>query len=440
MFVLGRSAQRRSVNIWPGFVDALATLLLVIIFVLMVFMVAQYFLSVALSGRDEALTRLQREINDLANLLALERTANADMRIDISQLSSELQSSLTERESLASQLAALTDANDELKSALSASESKNEQVSKQLEDAYKTIDADKEKIEAQLAQLALLQRLRDEMAEKLRVSEAESARVSKELEDAYKVIEADKEKIKTQLQDIAILQSLRDELMSKLNATEEERANQEKLTDEAQQQLVILNRQIAALRQQLSRLAVTLEATEAEVEQRDVRIADLGRRLNVALASKVQELARYRSEFFGRLREVLGRRQDIRIVGDRFIFQSEVLFASGSAELGPAGQEQMAHLATTLKDIAAKIPGDLPWILRVDGHTDLAPINTAEFPSNWELSAARAISVVQFLISQGVSPDHLAATGFGEFQPLDPAETLEAFRRNRRIELKLDSR
>jgi len=440
MFVLGRSAQRRSVNIWPGFVDALATLLLVIIFVLMVFMVAQYFLSVALTGRDEALGRLQREINDLANLLALERAANADLRIDVSQLSSELQSSLTERESLNNQLAALSQANEDLEARLGQAESRNAQVAKQLEDAYKTIDADKEKSEAQLAQLALLQKLRDEMAAKLKASEEKTARVSKELEDAYKVIDADKEKIRTQLQDIAILQSLRDELMSRLERTEGEREEQKKLTDAAQQQLILLNRQIAALRQQLSRLAVTLEATEAEVAQRDVRIADLGRRLNVALATKVQELARYRSEFFGRLREVLGQRQDIRIVGDRFIFQSEVLFASASAELGAAGQRQMAQLATTLKEISAKIPKDVPWILRVDGHTDKNPISTLEFPSNWELSAARAISVVQFLIAEGINPENLAATGFGEFQPLEPGNTPEDYRRNRRIELKLDSR
>ena len=440
MFVLGRSAQRRSVNIWPGFVDALATLLLVIIFVLMVFMVAQYFLSIALSGRDEALTRLQREIDDLANLLALERAANADLRIDVSQLSSELQSSLTERESLNNQLAALTEANDDLEARLGLAETRAAEAAKQLEDAYKVVEADKEKIEAQLAQLAILQKLRDDMAAQLRAREEEAARVSKELEDAYKTIDADKEKIKSQLQDLAILQSLRDELMSRLEASEAERDTQKKISDEAQKQLTLLNRQIAALRQQLSRLAVTLEATEAEVARRDVRIADLGRRLNVALASKVQELARYRSEFFGRLREVLGRRQDIRIVGDRFIFQSEVLFASGSAELGRDGRVQMAQLAATLREISARIPSDLPWILRVDGHTDRAPIKTALFPSNWELSSARAISVVQFLIDQGIPPDNLVAAGFGEFQPLDPGDSEDAFRRNRRIELKLTSR
>ena len=440
MYVLGRTAKRRAVNIWPGFVDALATLLLVIIFVLMVFMVAQYFLSAALTGRNEAVTRLQREVADLANLLALERAANADLRIDVSQLSSELQSSLTERESLNAQLAKLVDTKDELESRLKSAQADSAKSAKDLEDAYKTIDANKDTIEAQLAQLAMLQKLRDEMAAKVRNAQDETQRVNKELEDAYKTVDADKEKIRMQLQDIAILQSLRDELTSKLNVTQAEREEQKKLTDEAQAQLVILNRQIAALRQQLSRLAVTLEATEAEVKQKDVRIADLGRRLNVALASKVQELARYRSEFFGRLREVLGRRQDIRIVGDRFIFQSEVLFASGSAELGEAGKKQLAQLATTLKEIAAKIPKDIPWILRVDGHTDRAPISTTEFPSNWELSAARAISVVKFLIDQGIAPDNLVAAGFGEYQPLDPGNSEEAFRRNRRIELKLDSR
>lgn len=440
MYVLGRSGTRRATNIWPGFVDALATLLLVVIFVLMVFMVAQYFLSAALTGRDEALQRLQQDIQDLAELLALERAANADLRIDISQLSSELQTSLTARESLNSQLSALMESNESLQATLTTTESERERVGKELEDAYKTIEADKEKIETQLAQLALLQKLRDEMAAELRASEAEARKVSAELEDAYKVIDADKEKIRTQLQDIAILQSLRDELMAKLKSSEETTAEQKKLADAAQEQLMLLNRQIVALRQQLSRLAVTLEAAEAEIEEKNVQIANLGRRLNVALANKVQELARYRSEFFGRLREVLGGRQDVRIVGDRFVFQSEVLFDSGSAVLGERGRTQLAELAKTLKDISSKIPSDLKWILRVDGHTDLAPIATSAFPSNWELSTARAISVVKFLVEQGIPAERLAATGFGEFQPLDPGNTPDAFRHNRRIELKLTER
>ena len=440
MYALGRRGSQRAINIWPGFVDALATLLLVVIFVLMVSMVAQYFQSIALSGRDEALVRLQRDIAELGELLALERSANAELRIDVSQLSSELQSSLTTRESLASQLAALTETRDEIEAQLKSSKAESAQVSKELEDAYKVVEADKEKIEVQLAQLAMLQQLRDDLTRQLTAAEQESVKVSKELEDAYKVIEADKEKIQAQLQDLAILQSLRDDLMAKLAKVESAGAEQMKLTDEAQQRVLLLNRQIKALRDQLANLAAILETTEAANKDKEVQIADLGRRLNVALATKVQELARYRSEFFGRLREILGKRQDVRIVGDRFVFQSEVLFESGSAELGEPGQVQLAQLATALREIAAKIPKDLAWILRVDGHTDRAPIHTPEFPTNWELSTARAMSVVNFLISQGIPPEHLAATGFGEFQPLDTITSDAAFRRNRRIELKLTQR
>jgi chemotaxis protein MotB len=179
---------------------------------------------------------------------------------------------------------------------------------------------------------------------------------------------------------------------------------------------------------------------EAENEEKEVQIADLGRRLNAALATKVQELARFRSDFFGRLRELLGDRQDIRVVGDRFVFQSEVLFASGSAELEPEGRKQLSQLASALAEIAATIPEDIDWVLRVDGHTDRRPISTPEFPSNWELSTARAISVVKFLIIRGIGPNRLAATGFGQFQPLDTGSDEIAFRRNRRIELKLTQR
>ncbi|MCH8036592.1 MAG: peptidoglycan -binding protein [Proteobacteria bacterium] len=488
MYRLGRGS-RRPVNIWPGFVDALASLLLVVIFVLMVFMIAQYFLSVALSGRDDALTRLEREVNDLAELLSLERSANAELRIDVSQLSSELQSSLSVRESLASQIAALTDSRDALQSRLAAAETLGDKVSKDLEDAYKVIEVDKEKIEAQLAQLAILEKLRDDLtrrlqtaevegaqagkeledaykvieadkekieaqllqlvileklrddlARRLQTAEAEGAQVSKELEDAYKVIEADKEKIQAQLQDLAILQSLHDDLVAKLAKTESDVDEQKELTDAAQTQLRLLNRQIMALRRQLATLATALEAAESANKEQEVQISDLGRRLNVALASKVQELARYRSEFFGRLREVLGNRQDVRIVGDRFVFQSEVLFETGSAELGEPGQRQLAQLARTLSEIAPRIPKNLPWVLQVDGHTDRVPIHTPEFPSNWELSTARAISVVRFLMDQGIAAEHLAATGFGEYQPLDPGLSADALRRNRRIELKLTQR
>jgi chemotaxis protein MotB len=524
MYALGRGGGRRAINIWPGFVDGLATLLLVVMFVLMVFMVAQYFLSTALTGKDQALQRLERQVSELADLLSLERAATAELRINVAQLSSELQSSLSRQESLTAQLAALVDERDTLEAALGQSEARADQVAAELEDAYKTIEADKEKIEAQLAELAVLKTLRDELAveiaaaqaarakaeaeledaykvidadrekvemqlaelamlkalrdelqAKLAKFEAERTQVAAALEDAYKVIDADREKIRSQLAELAILKSLRDELTRQLNAaeaafmardqeaedlaerlaesedaadvlalklstSEQARDQQVELTTEAQRKVDLLNRQILALREQLAKLSEALDLAEAKTRKQDVQIAELGRKLNLALATKVQELARYRSEFFGRLRKVLGDHPGIRVVGDRFVFQSEVLFASGSAELGAAGRRQMAQLAETLRQISARFPEEIDWILRVDGHTDKQPISTFEFASNWELSTGRAISVVKFLAARGIPARRLAATGFGEFQPLDAGDDEIAFRRNRRIELKLTQR
>jgi chemotaxis protein MotB len=203
----------------------------------------------------------------------------------------------------------------------------------------------------------------------------------------------------------------------------------------------VLNQQIAALRRQLAALEEALDASEKRDKESQSRIADLGQRLNVALAQRVQELSRYRSDFFGRLRVILGNRPDIRIVGDRFVFQSEVFFDTGRATLDkPEGLAELDGLATALLELEKKIPGEIPWVLRVDGHTDVRSINSPQFRNNWELSVARAISVVQYLISKGVSPQRLVAAGFGEFQPIDPDKTEEAFGRNRRIELKLTER
>jgi len=205
-------------------------------------------------------------------------------------------------------------------------------------------------------------------------------------------------------------------------------------------QIALLNQQIAALRRQLAAIEDALEASEKTNRESQSKIADLGQRLNVALAQRVQELQRYRSEFFGRLREILGNRPEIRVVGDRFVFQSEVFFDRGSAALRNEARPELDKLAAALLDLEAKIPRDIPWVLRVDGHTDTRPISTPQFPSNWELSAARAISVVQYLISRGLRADRLVAAGFGEFQPLDTGTTEESFSRNRRIELKLTER
>ncbi|WP_193367939.1 peptidoglycan -binding protein [Pelagibius marinus] len=475
MYALGRGGSRRSINIWPGFVDGLATLLLVVIFVLMVFMVAQFFLSVAITGKDEALTRLESEINELAQLLALERSANTELRLNVQQLSAELQSSLAsreslsgqlatlteERESLANQLAALADERDRLAALLTEEQSERERLASVAASSEEELAAARAELQQNRqalsqAETALADK-RDELNAALARLEVEQKKLEEalaaiaagkaELEDAYSTIEVDKEKIEAQLAELAILKSLRDDLVEKLQssegALEKERAalaEQKQLSEEAQLQVTLLNRQLAALREQLAQVADALEISEAKNKEQEVQIADLGKRLNVALASKVQELARYRSEFFGRLREALGNRQDIRIVGDRFVFQSEILFASGQATIGGEGQRQLAQLAATLKEIASTIPGELDWVLRVDGHTDRAPISTSAFPSNWELSTARAVSVVKFLIAQGIPPERLAATGFGEFQPLDPGGDEIAYRRNRRIEFKLTQR
>jgi len=215
---------------------------------------------------------------------------------------------------------------------------------------------------------------------------------------------------------------------------------QTEISQKAQDQVALLNQQLAALRNQLAALNDALEASEVKNREQEVQIVNLGSRLNEALATKVQELARYRSEFFGRLREVLGDRTDIRIEGDRFVFQSEVLFGSGQAVLNPEGEGQLQQLAEALVQIAADIPDDIEWILRVDGHTDERPISTARFPSNWELASARAISVVKFLVQSGIPPENLVAAGFGQFQPIDGRQDEIAYRRNRRIEFKLDQR
>jgi chemotaxis protein MotB len=263
-------------------------------------------------------------------------------------------------------------------------------------------------------------------------------------EDAGRRLASEKQSIEQRLaqleRDLDALRRERDRLHAALLVEEKAVGDQKRLTDTQAAEIALLNRQMAALRSQLGAIEEALKASEAKSTTQKVEIEDLGRRLNLALASQVQELQRYRSEFFGRLREILGDRPDIRVVGDRFVFQSEVLFPVGSDEINPAGREQLAKLARTLKEISAKVPRELNWVLRVDGHTDRRPIVSARFPSNWELSSARAIAVVKLLMAEGVPANRLVAAGFGEFQPLEPGEGEESFGKNRRIELKLTER
>ena len=331
---------QRAVDYWPGFVDALSTLLISIMFVLTVFVVGQYILSREITGRDEVLNRLNSQINELTQLLALEKGSKQDLEDSVANLQASLASAESER----SRLKSLLDAGSGGQSA----------------------------------------------------ADARVGNLTKELDE------------------------------------------QKQMSDRAMSQVELLNQQIAALRSQIAAVEAALQASEQKDQSSQAKIADLGRRLNVALAQRVQELNRYRSDFFGRLREILSDRENIRIVGDRFVFQSEVLFPSGSADLNPDGQVEMAKLATALLDVAKEIPPEINWVLRVDGHTDNVPLaGTGRYVDNWQLSSARAISVVKFLISHGVPADRLVAAGFGEFQPIAPGDTPEARATNRRIELKL---
>ena len=411
MTAIARSRQRDT-NIWPGFVDALATLLMVIIFVVMIFVLAQFFLGQALSGRDQALVKLQSQVSELAELLSLERRNVDDLRNNIAQLSGELQISVALR--------------DDMKTTISRLRLQGKETEQKLATVLATAEAGKTKISAQLEELnslaqdvTALRALREEL-------EAKIAAMAEKLEQSGKTLLAEKE----------ISKSAR----AKLKQSGKTLLAEREISKSARAKLALLNQQMAALRQTLAKISQALEVSEKLAADQKIQVSSLGQRLNAALASKVHELSRYRSEFFGRLRELLGGKKGVRIVGDRFVFQSEVLFAKGSADMGEAGKKRLLQLAQTLREISKDIPPDIDWVLRVDGHTDKDPIHTSRFPSNWELSSARAISVVQFLVSQNLPPNRFAAAGFGEFQPLENRDDEIAKRRNRRIELKFTQR
>jgi chemotaxis protein MotB len=330
-------------NYWPGFVDALSTLILGIIFLLTVFVVVQFYLQQEVAGKDTALQRLNAQIAQLTDLLSLEKSGKSNLEDQLAQLRASLAGAESERDRLKGELAGAGTGASQAQTTIS-------------------------------------------------------------------------------------------DLTTKLEG-------EKRISSNALAQVEVLNQQIAALRRQLAALESVLDASEKKDKESQARIADLGRRLNVALAQRVQELARYRSDFFGRLREILADRDNIRIVGDRFVLQSELFFDTGKADLLPEARTELDKVATALTELDKQIPSDIPWVLRVDGHTDVRPTGTGgQFKSNWDLSAARAISVVQYLAGKGVSPQRLVAAGFGEFQPIDTGTTEEAYRRNRRIEFKLTER
>jgi chemotaxis protein MotB len=402
--------------------------------VLLVFVLAQAFLSVALTGRDKQLDRVNQQLAEVSDMLSLERGRGADLQQSITQLNRELTAAGAARDTLSQQLSALKEQAERTGADRDALRAERDRLSQQLVDAGLQVQS----------------------------SAARLAEMQKQAAELDKTVKADKETISARLSDLAklaeqnrALAALRDELEKQAQdaaaraTTEQQRraaveaqlSGEKSLGDSARAQLALLNRQVDELKAQLTIVAHALELTQTDVREKDTQIANLGQKLNVALASKVEELQRYRSDFFGKLRTVLANRPGVQIVGDRFVFQSEVLFPVGSAELTPAGQAGITALAITIKDIAREIPPDIHWIMRIDGHTDHQPIKPGfPFASNWELSTARAISVVKLLISYGVPADHLAATGFADNEPLDPADTPDAYSKNRRIELRLTDR
>lgn len=342
---MARGKSRRGADygeFWPGYVDVLSTLLLVVTFLMSIFMLAQYFAGQEASGKNDALRRLDRQIAELTSLLSLEKS----------------------------------------------------------------------KSKAAADEIAVLQATLGSLSE-------ENARISGSAL-------SDDAQAKSQSERVATLSS--------------ELETQKKVSDEALAKVDLLNQQLLALRKQIGALNAALEASEKKDQDSQERIKDLGTRLNAALARQVQELQRYRSDFFGRLRELLRDRKDIRVVGDRFVFESEVLFPSGQATMTPEGLPAMEQLAKAINELAEQIPPEIDWALQVDGHTDSRPIASSQFPSNWELSTARAVSVVKFLISRGVPAKRLVAAGYGEFQPIELGADEESLRKNRRIELKLTNR
>ncbi|MDN3516848.1 peptidoglycan -binding protein [Aquisalimonas lutea] len=425
--------NRSSINVWPGYVDVLATLLLLFVFVLSLFMVAQYYLTDTLAGREAALARLEDRIAELGEELAMERRAREEVEAD-------LEVSIAEREALREELSSV--------------QSRASSLEQQLQEAEAQTQEDEELIEQQTATIASLQQdvaalreLRDEL--EAEVGELAAAREEAEEEvgaarDRSKALEAElaeaEERTRLVQRELQEREIRVQDLQRLVEEQQRALAQEEQLTESQQSRIDRLNRQVQALREQLERVSAALELSEETVAQQEAQIEDLGRRLNLALIERVQELSRYRSDFFGRLREVLGDREDIRIEGDRFLFQSELFFDTASAEIGEQGREQLDNVAETILELRDNIPEGIPWVLQVEGHTDQRPINTEEFPSNWELSTARAQAIVDYLIEQGVPPDRLAAAGFGQYHPVAEGNSPEALRRNRRIELRLTQR
>ena len=468
----GSSERRRgrggNLDVWPGYVDALSTLLMVIIFVLLVFVLAQGFLSVALSSREKAMDQLNLRVAELAELLSLEAAQGEQLRQQLGRLGDDLRGTAAARDAAMQSLALLREERDRLTSERDGLRGERDRLGARLSDLELAARSAADRagaMERQMAEAlgraertggdaARLQRdLRGSQTE-LAAAQAALEALRREAQALDRQVRVERETVTQRLSEMArlseqirALTALRDELERRAaqeqrgrERAEAESGERARLAESAAAQVALLTRQTEALRAELARLSRALDLAEAEGRDRNAQIALLGQRLNAALAARVEELQRYRSDFFGRLRDVLGERPEVRIVGDRFVFQGEVLFAPGSAELSEAGLRQLRDLAGVLSEVTPLIPADVAWVMRVDGHADRTPIRSARFASNWELAAARAIAVAQILIAEGLPANRVAATSFGDAQPIDAGDSPQALARNRRIELRMTDR
>jgi chemotaxis protein MotB len=417
---------RRPIDVWPGYVDVLAALLILVIFVLLLFSFAQFLLSQLLDAQETELDVMYQRVVELTDLLGLEQERATGLGQDVARLTVRVDDLTEDKASLTTQVEELGRLNqsgqDEIGRQLILIASLQEDI-----DSLRTL---RSQLEAQVGRLAAeLDANVTELGAERDRSKALVASLAQEAERTL-LMQRELTQREIRIQALSALVEQRDQAI----------AEERRLSADAQAEIALLNTKLDSLQGQLEEIGQALAAAEGRNAEQAAQIEDLGQRLNVALAREVNRLNQYRSDFFGRLREVLGANSSVRIVGDRFVLPSELLFDSGSATLAEPGRRELAKLATTVRNLAARIPNDIDWILRIDGHTDQVPINTANFADNWELSTARAVSVVHFLINQGIAPQRLSATGFGEFHPIDPAQTPEAYRLNRRIELKLTAR
>lgn len=418
--------QQRGFNVWPGYVDALSALLMVVIFLVLIFSVTQFLLSQILSGQESELVNLQRQINELTTQLGLEEKQNRTLTASVADLSFMVNT--------------LTGTKDTLQAKVTEMTANAHQDKAEIEQQLLMIGSLQEDIDA-------LRRLRQELEDRvghMAMALQSSQNTVGQLRDRSKGLEARlaDESERTHLAQQTIEEkTIRIQALSALVGDQKQAlAEERQLSADARAQMIQLKQAIATLKARLETVSRALDLAQNDKANQETEIKDLGKRLNLALAQKVNDLTAYRSEFFGRLKTVLGDNPLIRVEGDRFVFQAELLFASGSAELGAEGAHHLGQLAATLQALAVKIPPEIDWILRIDGHTDRVPVTSGRFPSNWELSTARAVSVVRFLSSRGIPQKHMAAAGFSKFHPLDIADTPQAYRKNRRIEIKLTSR